>query len=137
MMQKKKKITHRCKELLEYNKGNYKPCSVQYDTFFKYFKEESLQKYADQYGWTIIDDSNRKDMFMDMVRQMDMSYSYKPVLLKAILTKSLRGIVAYIAKGHRRARKGHIDPYQHATTVTLVIYVGVVRACKRAQGIRA
>ena len=52
---------------------------------FKYFKEESLQKYAEQYGWTIIDDSNRKDIFMDMIRQMDMSYSYKPVLIKAIL----------------------------------------------------
>lgn len=52
---------------------------------FKYFKEESLQKYAEQYGWTIIDDSNRKDMFIDMIRQMDMSYSYKPVLIKAIL----------------------------------------------------
>ena len=52
---------------------------------FKYFKEETLQTYAAQYGWTLIDDSNRKDMFMDMVRQMDMSYSYKPVLMKAIL----------------------------------------------------
>ena len=52
---------------------------------FKYFKKEALQKYAEQYGWTIIDDSNRKDMFMDMIRQMDMSYSYKPVLIKAVL----------------------------------------------------
>lgn len=52
---------------------------------FKYFKEESLKKYAKQYGWTLIDDSNRKNMFMDMIRQMDMSYSYKPVLIKAIL----------------------------------------------------
>ena len=52
---------------------------------FKYFKEETLEKYAQQYGWTLIDDSNRKDMFMDMIRQMDMSYSYKPVLLKAVL----------------------------------------------------
>ena len=52
---------------------------------FKYFKEETLQKYAEQYGWTLIDDSNRKDMFMDMIRQMDMSYSYKPVLMKAIM----------------------------------------------------
>ena len=50
---------------------------------FKYFKEESLEKYAEQFGWTLIDDSNRKDMFMDMIRQMDMSYSYKPVLIKA------------------------------------------------------
>ena len=52
---------------------------------FKYFKEETLQKYAAQYGWTLIDDSNRKALFMDMIRQMDMSYSYKPVLIKAIL----------------------------------------------------
>ena len=46
---------------------------------FKYFKEESLEKYARQYGWTLIDDSNRKDLFTDM------SYSYKPVLIRAIL----------------------------------------------------
>jgi superfamily II DNA or RNA helicase len=52
---------------------------------FKYFKEETLQTYAEQYGWTIITDDNRKEMFMDMVQQMDMSYSYKPVLIKAIL----------------------------------------------------
>lgn len=52
---------------------------------FKYFREETVQKYAEQNGWTLIDDSNRKDMFMDMIRQMDMSYSYKPVLIKAVL----------------------------------------------------
>ena len=52
---------------------------------FKYFKEETLEKYAQQYGWTMIDDSNRKDLFLDMIRQMDMSYSYKPVLIQAIL----------------------------------------------------
>ncbi len=53
---------------------------------FKYFKEETLLAYAEQYGWKLIDDSNRKQLFMEMVEQMDMSYSYKPVLLKAILT---------------------------------------------------
>ncbi len=53
---------------------------------FKYFKEETLKAYAEQYGWRLIDDSNRKDLFLEMIRQMDMSYSYKPVLLKAILT---------------------------------------------------
>lgn len=52
---------------------------------FKYFREETLQKYAEKYGWTLIDDSNRKDLFMEMIRQMDMSYSYKPVLIKAVL----------------------------------------------------
>lgn len=52
---------------------------------FKYFKEESLQKYAVEFGWTLIDDKNRKELFLNMIRQMDMSYSYKPVLIKAIL----------------------------------------------------
>lgn len=52
---------------------------------FKYFKEETLKNYAEQFGWTIISDSNRKNLFMEMVHQMDMSYSYKPVLLKAVL----------------------------------------------------
>lgn len=52
---------------------------------FKYFKEETLERYAKEYGWRLIDDKNRKELFMKMVEQMDMSYSYKPVLLKAIL----------------------------------------------------
>ena len=52
---------------------------------FKYFREETLKKYAEDYGWTLIDDSNRKDLFMNMVHQMDMSYSYKPVFIKAVL----------------------------------------------------
>jgi type I site-specific restriction endonuclease len=69
---------------------------------FKYFKEETLQKYSEEFGWTLIDDSNRKELFMDMVRRMDMSYSYKPVLMKAILKHAdekgrirLDDIVAY------------------------------------------
>ncbi|MBQ3477639.1 MAG: DEAD/DEAH box helicase [Clostridia bacterium] len=52
---------------------------------FKYFKEETLEAAAAKYGWTLIDASNRKAMFMDMVRRMDMSYSYKPVLMLAVL----------------------------------------------------
>lgn len=78
---------------------------------FKYFKEETLQKYAEQYGWTLIDDSNRKDMFMDMIRQMDMSYSYKPVLMKAIMQHAdskgrikLDDIVAFF-KAYYEARR--------------------------------
>ena len=78
---------------------------------FKYFKEETLQKYAEQYGWTLIDDSNRKDLFLDMVRQMDMSYSYKPVLLKAVLLFAddkgrvkLSDIVAYFREFYEARR---------------------------------
>ena len=50
---------------------------------FCYFKEETLLAAAEQNGWKLIDDSNRKDQFMQMVSDMTMSYSYKPVLLKA------------------------------------------------------
>lgn len=79
---------------------------------FKYFKEETLESYAMQYGWTIIDDKNRKDMFMDMVRQMDMSYSYKPVLLKAIMLYAddkgrikLSDIVSYFREFYESRRQ--------------------------------
>ncbi|TDT46068.1 DEAD/DEAH box helicase [Fonticella tunisiensis] len=52
---------------------------------FKYFKEETVKKYAVEFGWDLITPANMKDKFMDMVKTMDMSYSYKPVLLKAML----------------------------------------------------
>lgn len=55
---------------------------------FKYFKEESLKCYAEEFGWQLIDDKNRKELFMKMVADMDMSYSYKPVLLKAVFANA-------------------------------------------------
>jgi len=54
----------------------------------KYFKEETLRASAIKYGWRLIDDSNRKDLFMETVRKMDMSFSYKPVLIKAFLARA-------------------------------------------------
>ena len=78
---------------------------------FKYFKEETLEKYARQYGWILIDDSNRKDMFLEMIRQMDMSYSYKPVLIKAIMLYAddkgrikLEDIVSYFKSYYENRR---------------------------------
>jgi hypothetical protein len=44
-----------------------------------------VKNYAQQYGWDIINPANMKAKFMDMVKTMDMSFSYKPVLLKAML----------------------------------------------------
>jgi len=52
---------------------------------FNYFKEATVEGYAKEYGWELINPANMKDKFMDMVRTMDMSFSYKPVLLKAML----------------------------------------------------
>lgn len=80
---------------------------------FKYFKEESLERYAKEYGWQLIDDKNRKELFMKMVEQMDMSYSYKPVLLKAILKHAdkngrvkLEDIVSYFKNFYESRRAG-------------------------------
>jgi len=82
---------------------------------FKYFKEETLEKYAKQFDWTIIDNSNRKNIFMDMIKQMDMSYSYKPVLIKAILEYAddkgrikLDDVVSYFKNYYEGRRKSSL-----------------------------
>ena len=51
---------------------------------FYYFREESIRNIAKQYGWDLITPQNMADKFMKFIETMDMSYSYKPVLLKAI-----------------------------------------------------
>jgi superfamily II DNA or RNA helicase len=52
---------------------------------FTFFYEDTVKKYAKQYNWDIITPSNMMDKFMEMVEKMDMAYSYKPVLLYAML----------------------------------------------------
>jgi superfamily II DNA or RNA helicase len=52
---------------------------------FRFFEKDSVRKYADEFGWTVITRDNMKAMFMDMVKQMTMSYSYKPVFLLSML----------------------------------------------------
>lgn len=82
---------------------------------FKYFKEETLVQYAAEFGWQLITNDNRKDLFMEMVRQMDMSYSYKPVLLKAIILYAddkgrikLSDIVGYFREFYENRRSNNI-----------------------------
>ena len=82
---------------------------------FKYFKEDSLFSYAEQYKWKLINDSNRIDLFMEMVEKMDMSYSYKPVLLKAIFTYAdangrvkISDIVDYFRDFYEGRRKNNL-----------------------------
>ncbi len=52
---------------------------------FKFFEKDTVKKYALKFGWIVITRDNMKSMFMDMVKQMTMSYSYKPVFLLALL----------------------------------------------------
>lgn len=51
---------------------------------FHYFREESVRNIAKQYGWDLITPQNMADKFMKFIETMDMSFSYKPVPLKAI-----------------------------------------------------
>lgn len=52
--------------------------------FFNYFKEATVLDYAKANNWELITAANMYEKFIDMVKTMDMSYSYKPVLLKAM-----------------------------------------------------
>lgn len=52
---------------------------------FHYYKTERLQEYANRFGWTIITDDNRYTLFIEMVHEMRMDHSYKPLLMKAVL----------------------------------------------------
>lgn len=79
---------------------------------FKYFKEETIEKYANVFGWTLITPDNRCELFMEMIRKMDMSYSYKPVFVKAFLHYAdnkghirISGIVSYFRNFYDNRRK--------------------------------
>ncbi|HEY4544716.1 MAG TPA: DEAD/DEAH box helicase family protein, partial [Tissierellaceae bacterium] len=52
---------------------------------FKYIKKDKIKGYADKFGWELITPANIKEKFMEYIEKMDMSYSYKPVFLKAYI----------------------------------------------------
>ena len=52
---------------------------------FKFFQKSTVEKYAKEYGWTLITKANMKEIFLQMVDTMTMSYSYKPVFMLAFL----------------------------------------------------
>lgn len=52
---------------------------------FNYFQKESIEKYAIEFNWEIITEANIKEMFIEYIKTMDMSFSYKPVLFLAML----------------------------------------------------
>lgn len=58
------------------------------NTRFNYFKEETILKYAQEFGWGIIDNTNICEKFIAYVEKMTMSASYKPVLLKGMLSEA-------------------------------------------------
>lgn len=79
---------------------------------FRFFTEDNLIQSAKKYGWTLIDDNNRLDIFMDMVRKMDMNFSYKPILLLGIFANAdskgrvkLADLVIYFRSFFEQRRK--------------------------------
>lgn len=52
---------------------------------FKYYRKERVEEFAERFGWIVITEENRYELFIDMIRKMIMDHSYKPILLKAIL----------------------------------------------------
>lgn len=52
---------------------------------FKYFDPIRPSEYAKEFGWKLINLQNMKDMFMEMVTTMTMSYSYKPVFILSMI----------------------------------------------------
>ncbi len=51
-----------------------------------YFEHKRVKEYCEQFGWTEITASNRKQLFLDFCRKMNMSYSYKPVFLISFIS---------------------------------------------------
>lgn len=51
-----------------------------------YFERNRVKEYCEQFGWTEITASNRKQLFLDFCRKMSMSYSYKPVFLISFIS---------------------------------------------------
>lgn len=80
-----------------------------------FFKEETVENYIKKFGWVRITDENRKKVFLDMVDEMRMSYSYKPLFLKAIFDEcseegavSIEKIVAYFFAFYKERRNSSL-----------------------------
>jgi hypothetical protein len=55
------------------------------DRTYYYFQKDRAEQIREQLGLPKISDENIRDLFLDYVKRMDMSSSYKPVMLRAIL----------------------------------------------------
>ena len=51
-----------------------------------YFNRERVKEYCQKFGWTEITAANRKQLFLDFCKEMQMSYSYKPVFIISFLS---------------------------------------------------
>ena len=52
---------------------------------YQYFARDRISEIRDQLGLPVVDDASIRRLFLDYCREMDMSSSYKPVLLRTVL----------------------------------------------------
>ena len=84
---------------------------------FRFFEKETVKKYAAKFGWTLITRENMKALFMEMVKQMNMAYSYKPVFLLALLdnldetgSAKLEDVASDFARFYEERREKGLPP---------------------------
>lgn len=62
--------------------------SVSENRTKNYYLPQSVIRYAQKFGWELIDENDLLSEFISMVEKMTMSYSYKPVFVDAVLSKA-------------------------------------------------
>lgn len=62
--------------------------SVSENRTKKYYFPQSVIRYAQEFGWELIDENDLLPAFISMVEKMTMSYSYKPIFVDAVLSKA-------------------------------------------------
>lgn len=80
--------------------------------FKYYFYKSTIEYYVDKFGWSFITVKDLKRTFYKMINDMGMSYSYKHVLIKAMLNTAncfgacfLEDIVSYFRRYYDERRK--------------------------------
>ena len=92
---------------------------------FRFFEKDTVKRYADEFGWTIITRDNMKAVFMEMVKQMTMSYSYKPVFLLSMLknmdetgSAKLADVAADFARFYEERKEKGLPPEKRTCIFT-------------------
>lgn len=76
-----------------------------------YFTPENVKELISKCDWHIISESNKRRVFLQMIDRMTMSFSYKPVFIKAFFATAKNGkssmskIVAYFRDFYEARRK--------------------------------
>lgn len=76
-----------------------------------FFSWDNVQAIIKKYDWHIISESNKRRVFLQMINKMTMSFSYKPVFIKAFFATATNGktsmskIVAYFRDFYEARRR--------------------------------